>query len=68
MDDEWADRALRARRRGKEVIEKVAGLIAEETHQRICDEVANDWLLKTYSNQRLRIDKNTERTRANFLP
>lgn len=67
MDDQWAGLALRARKRGKEVVEKVARLIAEETHQRVCDEVQMDWFLKTHSRRYgLRIDK-MERNRDNFI-
>jgi len=47
MDAEWSALCLKARRRSWG-IKKVAEVIAQETHQRVCDEVHNDWYLKTH--------------------
>lgn len=30
------------------MVDKVAGLIAKESYQRVCDEVHRDWFLKTH--------------------
>lgn len=65
MDAEWAAHALRARRRGKAAVEQVAGLIAKETHQRVCDEVYLDWFLETHSQKK--IGKEEERNGENVI-
>jgi hypothetical protein len=62
VDNEWAGLALRARRRGDAAVNKVAALIAEETHQRVCDEVARDWWLRTHPGFKVtaKIERNRE--------
>jgi len=58
---------LRARRRGTQAVEKVARLIAEETHQMVCDEVEADWFWKTHQRRYGLKSDRIERDRDNFI-